>query len=65
MVSVGVCFGGKGRLHFVSQKGKVNANFYLNDLISKLTEDCESLLLRNSVFQQDGATAHSSRFAQE
>src|ERR1700759_3159119 len=68
MVSAGVCFGGKGRLHFVPEKVKVNADFYvndLNDLLLKLIEDCESLLQNNFVFQQDGAPAHSSRLAQE
>jgi len=27
MVSAGVCFGGKGRLHFVDEKAKVNAKY--------------------------------------
>ena len=65
MVSAGVCFGGKGRLHFVPEKVKVNADFYVNDLLPKLIEDCESLLPNNFTFQQDGAPAHSSRLAQE
>ena len=65
MVSAGVCFGGKGRLHFVSEKVKVNADFYVNHLLPKLIEDCENLLPNNFVFQQDGAPAHSSRLAQE
>ena len=65
MVSAGVCFGGKGRLHFVPEKVKVNADFCVNDLLPKLIEDCESLLPNNFIFQQDGAPAHSSRLAQE
>ena len=65
MVSAGVCFGGKGRLHFVPEKVKVNSDFYVNDLLPKLIEDCESLLPNNFVFQQDGAPAHSSRLVQE
>jgi hypothetical protein len=65
MVSAGVCFGGKGRLHVVSEKVKVNADFCVNDLLPKLIEDCESLLPNNFVLQQDCALAHSSRLAQE
>ena len=47
------------------EKVKVNADFYVNDLLPKLIEDCESLLPNNFVFQQDGAPGHSSRLAQE
>ena len=43
----------------------MNADFYVNDLLPKLIEDCESLLPNNFTFQQDGAPAHSSRLAQE
>ena len=61
VVSAGVCLGGKERLHFVSEKVEVNADFYLNDLLPKLIEDCESLLSNNFAFQQDGAPTHSSQ----
>ena len=37
----------------------------MNDLLPKLIEDYEILLLNNFVFQQDGAPAHSSRLSQE
>ena len=47
------------------EKVKVNADFYVNDLLPKLIEDCEILLPNNFVFQQNGAPAHSSRLAQE
>jgi len=30
MVSAGICFGGKGRLHFVDEKAKVDAQYYVN-----------------------------------
>src|SRR5215469_1076916 len=33
MVSVGVCFGGKGRLQFVPDKTKINARYYTADLL--------------------------------
>src|SRR5688572_14866639 len=59
MVSAGVCFGGKGRLHFVPEKVKLNADFYVNDLLPKRIEDCEGLLPNNFIFHQDGAPAHS------
>lgn len=65
MVSAGVCFQGKGRLHFVDEKTKVNANYYLNKLLPKLVEDCQNLLGRDFVFQQDGAPAHGAKVTQE
>ena len=43
----------------------MNAGFYVNDLLPKLIEDCESLLSNNFVFQQDSAPANSSRLARE
>jgi len=54
MVSAGVCFEGKGRLHFVEEKAKVNAEYYMNNLLQKLVEDCHDLLGDDFIFQQDG-----------
>jgi len=65
MVSAGVCVGGKGRLHFVDEKAKVNAAYYLDKLWPKLVEDCEQLLPNGFVFQQDGAPAHTARVTQD
>jgi len=64
MVSAGICFGGKGRLHFVPEKVKINADFYVKDLLPKLLEDCNALLPNGFIFQQDGAPAHFSSLAQ-
>ena len=55
----------QGKALIVPEKVKVNADFYVNDLLPKLIEDCESLLSNNFVFQHDGAPAHSSRLVQE
>jgi hypothetical protein len=65
MVSAGVCYGGKGRLHFIKDMAKVNADYYVNELLPRLFEDCTNLLPCGFIFQQDGAPAHSSRKAQE
>lgn len=65
MVSAGVCFGGKGRLHFVPDQTKINAGYYNGDLLPLLLEDCNNLLQDNFVFQQDGAPAHTARQTQE
>jgi hypothetical protein len=65
MVSAGVCFGGKGRLHFVKEKAKINAAYYVSNLLPKLIEDCDALLKETFIFQQDGAPAHSARLAQD
>lgn len=64
MVSAGVCYGGKGRLHFVEEKAKINADYYTSNLLPKLFEDCQNLLPHGFIFQQDGAPAHASHKAQ-
>lgn len=65
MVSAGVCYGGKGRLHFIPEKAKINAMFYTSKLLPLLLEDCNNLLQRNFVFQQDGAPAHTAQQTQD
>lgn len=66
MVSAGICYGGKGRLHFVDEKAKINAEYYVNKLLPGLIGDCQNLSPNNNfIFQQDGAPAHASRHAQE
>jgi len=40
MVSAGISFEGKGGLHFVDEKAKVNADYYVNQLLPKLLGDC-------------------------
>lgn len=64
MVSAGICYGGKGKLHFVAEKAKINADYYVSNLLPKLFEDCHNLLPHGFIFQQDGAPAHASRQAQ-
>jgi len=61
VVSPVVYFEGKGRLHFVQEKAKVNASYYMNDLLPKLLEDCRDLMGNNFIFQQDGAPAHGAK----
>ena len=65
MVSAGVCCVGKGSLHFVAEKAKINAEYYTNNLLPKLIEDCNSLVPNDFIFQQDGAPAHTSHLAQD
>ena len=54
MVSAGVCYGGKGQLHFVEEKAKVNAEYYVNKILPNLIEDCRRILPGQFIFQQDG-----------
>jgi len=61
MVSAGVCYGDKGRLHFIPDKAKVSAQLYVETLLPRLTEDCKS----GFIFQQHGAPAHTARLAQD
>ena len=39
MVSAGISYAGKGRLHFVADKAKINADYYVNSLLPQLIED--------------------------
>ena len=55
MVSADSCFGGKGSLHLVPEKVKVSTDFYVNDLLQNLIEDCDSLLPNGYIFNK---TAH-------
>ena len=57
MVSAGVSYEGKGRLHFIDEKAKVNAKYYVENLLPKLVDD-------QFIFQQDGAPAHGEKVAQ-
>src|SRR6202000_2328107 len=43
MVSAGIFYGGKGRLHFVAEKAKINAEYYVNNLLPELIGDCQKL----------------------
>jgi len=43
-VSVGVCFGGQGKLHFIPDTAKVNAKLYVETLLTELVQDCRSVL---------------------
>ena len=61
----GVCFGGKSRLHFVEEKAKVSAAYYVGSLLPMLIDDCERLLPFGFVFQQNGAPAHTARLTQD
>ena len=60
MVSAGICYSGKGRLHFVAEKAKINSKYYMEELLPLLIEDCHMLMHNEFVFQQDGAPAHTA-----
>ena len=66
MVSDGVCFGGKGRFHFVDESAKVDSayRYYVGRLLPSLVDDCTLLLLSGYIFQQDGAPTHTARATQ-
>ncbi len=64
-MSAGICYGGKSRLHFIDEKAKVNAAYYVTNLLPLLIEDCQHLAPDIFIFQQDGAPAHTSHLAQD
>jgi len=55
MVSAGVCSGGMGRLHFIPDKTKLNAELYVETLLPERVQGCRSDLPSGFIFQQDGA----------
>ena len=66
MVSAGVSWKGKNRIHFIDTEcTKVNSESYTN-LLEIGLPDCRRLYPNGDwVFQQDGAPAHSSKTTQE
>ena len=65
MISVGVCFDGKEKLHFISDKTKVNTKLYVETLLPELVHECRSVLPSGFIFQQDGVPAHMAKLAQD
>ena len=67
MVSAGVSWKGKTRIHFIdTERTKVNSESYKNLLEIGLLPDCRRLYPNGDwVFQQDGAPAHTSKTTQE
>jgi len=51
MVSGSVCFGGKGRLHFVDDSAKVDSAYYVGRLLPSVVDDCTRLLPSGYIFQ--------------
>lgn len=67
MVSAGVSWRGKTRIHFIdTRKTKVNSDNYIKLLDEGLLPDCRRLYPNDDyIFQQDGATSHTSRKTQQ
>jgi len=66
-----ICFFGNcnrllfyGRLHFIDEKAKVNAKYYVESLLPSLVTDCNRLLPGGFIFLQDGAPAHTAQLTQ-
>lgn len=61
MVSLGVSMLGKTSLVFVQPKAKVNADYYVNNILHRLLPDMRNLANNGHfIFQQDGARAHTA-----
>ena len=65
VVPAGISFNGKGRLHFIPEKAKLNTKLYVDTLLPKLVADCKMLLPVGFIIQQDGTTAHTAHVAQD
>ena len=57
MVSAGICFMEKGRLHFVPEKVKVNSNYYTEQRLPRLIDDCRQLMHETFCFSRMVHTA--------
>ena len=62
MVSAGVCFNGTGRLHFVADKAKINADYYIRELLPRLVDDCE-LLMSNLFLKPNAKNLMATHFS--
>src|SRR5690349_5551921 len=63
MVSTGVCY--NGQLHFVPEKAKIKADYYVSNLLLELMEDCFKQVGSVFIFQQDVAPAHTAKHTQD
>ena len=63
MVSAGISFNGKTRIHFCAPGVKINSVYYTEYLLGDcLLPDCKQLYPNGDfIFQQDGAPAHTSK----
>ena len=56
VVSAVVSYGGKGSIHLLAEKTKINADFCSNNLLPELIENCNNSTLNAFIFQQYGIT---------
>jgi len=64
MVSAGMCYSGKGRLHFIPDEAKLNSKHNVESLLPRIIKDCKSVLPSGFIFQQDDMPAHTANLAQ-
>lgn len=64
MVSAGISWKGKTNIHIYPSGEKVNTTVYTAYLQRSLLPDCRRLYGNNYIFQQDGASAHTSEVTQ-
>jgi len=50
MVSAGICFGLKERLHFIPDQTKMNAKLYAETLLPELVQECRSVFRSGFIF---------------
>ena len=51
-VSAGVSYEGNGCLHFIDEKAKVNAKYYVENLLPKLVKDCPTVVEKQFIFSK-------------
>ena len=56
---------GKGQFHFVEEKAKVNAEYYVNKILPNLIEDCRRILPWPVHLPARRALAHTASLAQD
>jgi len=58
-VSAGVSYEGNGCLHFIDEKVKVNAKYYVENFLPKLVKDCPTVVESSSVLARLSALSLS------
>ena len=51
-VSAGVSYEGNGCLHFIDEKAKVNAKYYVENVLPKLVKDCPTVVEKQFIFNK-------------
>jgi len=65
MIFAGVSLRGRCRLTIVDDNAKVDANYYIDNILKRAIVDCRSQIGEGFIFMQDGAPSHTAGRTQQ